>query len=446
MWSKQRGVIESVRDNRRTAIKSGHGVGKTLTAAVTTLWFVSCFPDSRVITTAPTEAQIKGQLWHEIGALWRSSSFPLTPDKPLKMRLDFEDGRYAMGAVADPYSAVSFQGHHAENILTIFDEASGMDERIFEASEGYMTSAGAKQLLIGNPTEPAGSFYDAFSRKRDTYSTHTISVLDSPAFTGEKVPEHVLARLPSRQFVEDAKKMWGEDSPLYQVRVLGQFPSTADDTVISLADTERAQAKRINPGAPTVVSCDVARFGRDETTIAVRRGNSVRIVDHYIGKDTVHTTGRIIQVAAEHPGCKIVVDDDGVGGGVTDQVNGSLLSAHGAGWGIKNVRAKVVPFHGGGRPLDKDGYPNARSEMWFSFSERLRDGEIDLDPDPQLAADLTSPKYKLDSRGRRVVEPKADTKKRLGRSPDRADAVLMAYWEGQPGPPQVLGRDQNPWR
>jgi hypothetical protein len=427
LWSKQREVIESVRDHRRTAVRSGHGVGKTFIAAVTLLWFLYSHPNSRVITTATTWSQVQDLLWHEVNDLHRSSRISLGGEA-LQTRLKLPDGRFAVGLSSAPERKESFQGHHAENLLLIFDEASGIPRPIFEAGEGYMTSAGAKQLLIGNPTQPTGDFFDAFHSGRASYATHTISVLDSPAFTGEQVPEDVLARLPSEEFVAEAEARWGVESPLFQVRVLGQFPASSDDTVMSLMDVEEAQARTILPTPPFVVSCDVARFGSDETVIAVRKGNQVRIVERYVGQSTTHTTGAIIRVAQTVPGAKIVVDDDGLGGGVTDQ--------------LEERGIRVTPFRAGGTPIERESYPNARSEMWFSLSERLR--ELDLDPDDQLAADLTAPRYKLDSQGRRVVEKKEETKKRLGRSPDRADAVLMAFWEGQPKPPATT--HQHPWR
>lgn len=427
LWSRQRQVIESVRDNRRTAVRSGHGVGKTHIAAVTLLWFLFCHRDSRVITTATTWSQVRDLLWREVNALYAKARVE-TGGHIFQTRLELPGGRFGVGLSAAPENKETFQGHHAENLLLIFDEASGIPRPIFEAGEGYMTSAGAKQLLIGNPTQPAGDFFDAFHSGRASYATHTISVLDSPAFTGEEVPEDVLVRLPSQEFVTEAEDRWGVESPMFQVRVLGQFPSESDDTVMSLTAVEDAQARSVAQTLPFVVSCDVARFGSDETVIAVRKGNHVRIVERYHGQDTMQTAGAIIRVVQQNPGAKIVVDDDGLGGGVTDR--------------LKELGHRVTPFRAAAAPIDKQGYPNARSEMWFSLSERLP--ELDLDPDDQLAADLTAPKYKLDSQGRRVVEKKEETKKRLGRSPDRADAVLMAFWEGQPAPPSET--QHHAWR
>jgi hypothetical protein len=218
---------------------------------------------------------------------------------------------------------------------------------------------------------------------------------------------------------------------MYQVRVLGNFPKQGVNTVISLHEVEMAQrrdlakdVKRLIPAQPedAVVVCDVARFGDDETVIGTRFGPRVRIVESYNGRDLMQTVGHILtawRALRDESKCepRIVVDDDGLGGGVVDRIR-ELAGQPG------NPRYEVTRFQGGAQAIESDEYPNARSEAWFRMAGRL--SELDLDSDEQLAADLTSPTYKLDSNGRRVVEPKAETKKRLGRSPDRGDMALMA--------------------
>lgn len=413
LWSKQREILEAIRDHRQVAVRSCHGVSKTHTAAIAVLWFLLSWPRSRVITTATTWRQVEKLLWHEIQQQYRGARFPLG-GRLLQTELKLDDGRYAIGLSSKPEEAEAFAGHHAPKLLQVFDEASGVHPLIYEAAEGHMTSAGAKRLLIGNPTRTAGEFYDAFHRNRASYRQIHIGYRDAPAFSGEEVPQDLADALLSRQWVEDKKRKWGERSPLYVVRVLGDFPAQSDETVIALGSIEDAQARELvaSPRRDRIViSCDVARFGSDETVIAARIGNRIRIRDAYVGKPTTHTAGRVAAIAREYPepAVRIVIDDDGVGGGVTD-----ILREQGF---------EVTAFNGGGTPLQGDDYPNRRSELWFVGAEAMP--ELDLDEDDQLAADLTAPEYSFDSRGRRVVEPKAVTKKRLGRSPDRGDAVLL---------------------
>ena len=283
-------------------------------------------------------------------------------------------------------------------------------------------------LLIGNPTQTAGTFYKAFHSDRDLYNTIHISAFDTPNITGEDVPDAARKALVSPDWIEQRKKQWGEGSPLYDVRVLGNFPSESEDQVIGLQAVEDAKARERTPAGPVVISCDVARYGSDETVIAVRRGDHVRIHKTYTSRSLMETAGHIVEAARQYngPGMRVVVDDVGLGGGVTDR--------------LKEMGVPVEGFNGGSAANEPRLYPNRRSEAWFAFSEQI--GSVDLDPDEQLCADLVSPKYALDSAGRRVVEPKDRTKKRLGRSPDRADAVLMAY---APAPRMGASFDIDIW-
>ena len=419
-WSKQREILTSVRDNRRTAVKACHGPGKTYTAAAVVHWFLR-LPNSRVVTTAPTWDQVKNLLWHEIRGHYENARIPLG-GRLLQTEYQLDDGRYAIGLAVREERPEAFQGHHAENLLVVYDEASGVPPSIFEAGEGYMTTPGARMLAIGNPTRTSGEFYDAFHSKRASYSTITISAFDLPWNTGEEVPAEVAASLTSEEWVEE-RRSW-EGTALWDVKVLGEFPRTTDDAVVALADVEEAQAREVEVADDDErrLAVDVARFGSDETVFAFREGNRVRIVKHYVGRDTMETAGWAARLRADLGADRIVVDDSGLGGGVTDR--------------LRELGEPVIAFTAAEKALDSEAYPNRRSESWFTLAERLPD--LDLDPDPQLAADMTAPRWKMDSRGRRVVEKKEDTKKRIGRSPDRADAVLLTLLGGIVEPELLL--------
>lgn len=418
LWSGQRNIARSVRDHRQTAVRSCHGPGKTFIAAAISLWFLYVWPDSRVVTTATKWSQVKNLLWHEINGL--HSRAPIAQGLGgtcLQTQLYLPDGRYALGLSTRPGQEESFQGHHAPHILLLYDEASGIPEPVYEAGEGYMTTEGARKLMIGNPTRAEGEFYKAFHSERHQYACHHISAFDTPAFTGEAVSEQMLARLVSERWVEERRRRW-EGTALWDVKVLGDFSKHADDTVISLGLVEEAQDRDIPPSPPdreAVVACDVARFGSDDTVISTLEGQKVEIREVYHGRDTMETAGRVKRIYDElraGPGqARVVVDDTGVGGGVTDR--------------LRELGVKVTAFNGAEEPLEPANYPNARSESWFRGAEVLE--RVSIPEDEQLAADLLAPRYKVDSQGRRVVEPKEETKKRLGRSPDHADSVLLLF-------------------
>ena len=419
-WSKQREILESVRDHSRTTVRSCHGVGKTAVAARIVLWFLAAHKDSRVITTAPTWSQVEQLLWREIRsavATARERDAGVVFPSPQVAKLELGERWFAIGLSTN--EPERFQGHHADHLLLVVDEASGVDERIYQAAEGFLTAEGAKVLLIGNPTRPGGQFHRSFTTERARWHQVHIGVFDSPNYTQEAVPDAVARAMPRAAWADEVQKAWGEESVMYQVRVNGNFPDTGEDTVISLGAVEDAQRRElaVDAGDSAVIGCDVARFGDDETVIAERIGQQIRIVETFRGKPTTHTSGRVAHFAGQHEKVKIVVDDPGVGGGVTDQLRAMGLSVH--------------AFKGGDAANRPKRFPNRRSEQWFEAAAQMED--IDLDSDEQLAADLTAPRYSYDLKLRQVVEKKEETKKRLGRSPDRADAVLLTLSAGGPG-------------
>lgn len=230
-WSKQREIFEAIRDHDRVAVRSAHGVGKTATAARIVLLFLLSHPGARVITTAPTWTQVELLLWKEIRSAWRrvygaridlggvqTSIEVQCQTTKLELREDW----FAIGLSTD--TPERFQGHHAKDLLLVVDEASGVDEEIFSAAQGFLTAEGAKVLLIGNPTRLSGTFYQACQPGSRWEKIH-VSALDTPAFTGESVPADVMRALPSRKWVDDMAHEHGEDSPTYLVRVLGEFAS-----------------------------------------------------------------------------------------------------------------------------------------------------------------------------------------------------------------------------
>jgi len=279
-----------------------------------------------------------------------------------------------------------------------------------------LTTANARELLIGNPSSTSGRFYDAFHSKRHLYNCIHISAFMTPNLTDGKI---VRPYLITPGWVEEKRDEWGEDSPLYQIKVLGEFPAGTMDTVIALAWLEAASQRSLEPGAGAPeVGCDVARFGDDMTSLAVRHGPVLLHLESHSKRDTMWTTGRCIELRREWEAGSIKVDDIGVGGGVTDR--------------LKEQKEPVVGINASGKPSDPERYPNLRSELWFMMAERAREGRLDTSMIPQsqrslLESQLTGPKYKIDSHGRRVVEPRKDIKKRLGRSPDDADAVILAF-------------------
>ena len=428
LWSIQSEILKSVRDNPRTAVRSCHGIGKTFTAAMCILWFLYTHEKSIVLSTAPTWRQVEKLIWKEIRSAYRDAVIPLggslAPKTP-ELHLVFNEW-YAAGLSTNEPDR--FQGFHEEHILCVVDEAAGVNISIFEAVEGILTSTGARLLLIGNPTSIGTPFYDAFMKPG--FSTFHISAFDTPNFTHSGITQEDIAnntwksklkevpfpKLITPQWVSDRYKSWGEQSAPYQVRVMGNFPRQGEDTLIPLVWIELAMERWEDTpeGSYRKLGVDVAAYGSDKTVIAELRGAKVMPLNVYSQKNTRETAGLVINQARESEIRNISVDEIGIGRGVVDSLEEE---------GFENVGVNVAE-----KSRDTERFHNLRAELWWSLREQL---DPDKDPialprDDELLSELASVKYKVDSRGAIQIESKDDMRKRLGHSPDRADAVVLA--------------------
>lgn len=407
-WDKQCEIMYSVRDNFRTTVRSCNGAGKTFTAASTVAWFLTSHPQSIVISTAPTSRQVRELLWQEINNIAKNSKFPLGGD-PTLVQWTLGPKWFALGLSTD--DANRFQGFHAEHILGVIDEAAGVDAPIWEAMDAILTSHGARLLTIGNPTEPSGRFFDSFSSP--LYNKIHISAFDTPNFKSKKI---LYPALITPKWVDERRMEWGEDSPAYSARVLGEFPLLGDDTMIPLGWVLRAKER------PTTslledkcyMAIDVARFGSDDSVIAVRRGHSLVRKDVYHGVD-VHKLSKLAQLTAEEECPEWVrVDAVGIGAGVADNLRA---------WGVN-----AIDYIAQGRAWEPDKFVNKRTESWYNVRERFRKDTINLPVgDDVLIGQLTSVKYDFDAQGRYRLEAKERLKDRGLSSPDQADAIVMLF-------------------
>lgn len=446
-WNKQVEILQSVRDHPRTAVRSCHGIGKTFNSALAVLWFLYAHVRSIVLTTAPTWRQVEKLIWKEIRAAYSEARCPLGGTlMPKSPELQLVHNRwYAAGISTNDGNR--FQGEHEEHILVVVDEAAGVGENIFEAIEGVLTTQGARLLLLGNPTAIGGTFYSAF--RSPMFNTIAVSAFDTPNFTTFGITEADIAsgeweakigdtplpypKLITPSWVHGRYVDWGPESIPYEARVRGNFPVQGDDTLIPLVWIELAMERwhDMPAGQPVEIGVDVARFGSDKTVLALRRGARVDPLRVHAQKRTTETTGLVIQLAREENTNSIRVDDIGVGGGVTDTLEER---------GFRNVGVDVSTS-----AIDSERFYNLRSELWWDLRERLdpdtarNPDPIGLPPDNDLMGELAAVKYKINSRGQIQIEAKEEMKKRLGRSPDRADAVVLAFAPGKPETKIVTG-------
>lgn len=423
MWSKQVDIMTSVRANRKTAVKSCHGVGKSHIASRVCSWWLDTNPtgDAFVVTTAPTFPQVKAILWRYIGQAHRKGE--------LRGRVNLTewyigDELVGFGRKPSDYDEDGFQGIHAPKVLVVIDEACGVPFNIWVAVDSLVTNDNCRVLAIGNPDNPESHFADV-CEPNSGWNVITISAFDSPNFTDEVVSQRLADDLVGQSWVEDAERSWGKESPLYVSKVLGQFPKDASDGVIPGSKVALARAQDAPEPEPDEfvqlgVDCGA---GGDQSVIRERRGSVAGRVWRSRHDDPMLLVSEILRAVHESGARKVAIDSIGIGWGVMGSLREKLSEL---GLGVE-----VVGINVGESPTTveaKKRYYNLRAQLWWEARESISDGKWNLAAiDDQTAADLTAPKYTLDTKGKIVIESKDDMRKRLGRSPDDGDAILLAY-------------------
>ncbi|MFH9073436.1 hypothetical protein [Streptomyces alboflavus] len=428
VWSKQREIMLSVRDHRRTAVRSCHGAGKSHTASLVASWWLDTHPpgEAFVVTSAPTFAQVRAILWRYIRRTHRRGKLA---GRVNQTEWHIDDELVAFGRKPADHDESAFQGIHARYVLVILDEACGIPEQLWVAADALTTNADCRILAIGNPDSPSSHFRKVCV-PGSGWHVIGISAFDTPNLTGEDVPEPVAQALVGREWVEEKAAEWGEDNPLYRSKVLGEFSEDAPNRVVRASDIA---ACRIDPETklkaedlePVELGVDVGGGG-DETVIRERRGRRA-------GREWRAHTDRpekiaplVLQAIMESGAGAVKVDSIGVGFGVIGELRN--LASQG------KHRARVVAVNVSEKASKPDKFKNLRAEIWWEvgrgLSERKGWDLSVMENGDTTVAQMLAPLWDVDAQGRIQVEPKDEIKKRLGRSPDNADALLLAFYNG----------------
>jgi hypothetical protein len=393
---------------RRVSVRSGHGVGKSTAVALAAVWHVLMRVPSKTVVTAPTSSQLFDACFAEMKNVAKRLKPPF--DNLLELKSDrielksHPESTFISCRTSRAEQPEALAGVHSPSVLLIADEASGIPSSVFEAASGSMSGHSATTILTGNPTRNTGFFYDTHNRLREDWYTMHVSCVDSPRV--------------SEDFVEDMKRRYGEDSPAYHVRVLGNFPPSEEDTVIPVSLIEHAMANDIKVHEDTIAiwGLDVARQGGDASVLAKRQGPVIHPLTVWRNLDLMQLTGAVKAEYDAMPPSKrpaeIIVDSNGFGAGVLDRLRELGLPARGL-----NVSE---------RAMAKDTYLNLRAEIWFKMKMYLEGMDVSLPRDDALYAELAAPRYHFTSAGKLQVESKDSMKKRGVASPDRADAVALS--------------------
>lgn len=425
LWSKQREIAEALRDHRRVAVHSAHQTGKSWLAGRLVAWWLDSHPagEAFVVTTAPTGPQVRAILWQEIRRAHAKGH--------LSGRLNLTEWwlngeLVAFGRKPSDYDPSAFQGIHARYVLVILDEACGIPQSLFLAANSLAANEYGRILAIGNPDDP-NSHFASVCAPGSGWHVIGVDAFETPNFTGEAIPAGLREMLISPVYVEEMKRDVGEDSPVYASKVRGRFPEDTTNGVVPLSWIRACQRldRDYAPDdlLPVELGVDVGAGG-DETVIRERRGLKAGRNWRYHTPDSAEAVGYIVQAIKETGATRVKVDVIGVGWGVVGALK-EKRSMHGA--EVEGVNVAEASN-------DPKRFPKLRDQLWWEIGREFsRQQTWDLAGlDETTVAQLIAPTWKPDSAGRYQIEPKAETRKRLRRSPDDADALLLAFARPQP--------------
>lgn len=410
LWAKERELLHSVKNHRKTTVRSNNSSGKTYTIARIALWFLYAFPPAVVINTAPTHRQVENQYWREFRKAYKSAKINFG-GKLLKTQFNLAEDWYAIGFSVGNNgedAMEKFQGWHGQNVLIIVDEASGVSKPIFEAIQGALAAGGTVRLVyIGNPTRNTGDFADSF--KDPSFNKIHISAYDIPNVIEKKV---IIQGLATWDWVEDMIRKYGNDSDVVRVRVRGEFPKHEADTLISVdAVAQCINAERERYGEEEVIGLDPARYGGDRACFVYRKGNYAEVLEKIESSSLMVLAGKSKVWLKRYPKARLRIDVIGVGAGVYDRLKEQ-----------PDVANRVEGVNVAKPPTDTEGFVNLRAEAWADTKEWLRDAVLEEDEDWYQ---LAQPKMKIQSSGKLLLESKEDMRKRSVKSPDVADALVL---------------------
>ena len=416
----QRNQVIDLPEMFRMSVASGRGIVKSALVAWLILWMLSTRLGATIIVTANTEQQLRSRTWAELGK-WMTLSInshwfmkTATTIKPapwfqeaLERDLKIDTGYYyAQAQLWSEENPDAFAGIHSSyGVCLIMDEASGIPAPIYSVSEGFFTEPTRDRywFTFSNPRRNTGPFYDSFHSKKSFWKTLQI---DSRTVEGT-----------DQQLFQKMIEQYGEDSTVSRVEVMGEFPSSEDDTVIPMGLIRAAIDRDVSltASAPVIWGLDVARFGGDNSALCVRQGNTVFEITSFSSMDLMQLCGviknRYDEATVLDRPQEILVDVIGIGAGVVDRLREQNLPVRGI-----NVSESSSA---------KKNYLNLRAELWFAIKDWLAQRDCRLPIDDELASELAAPLYKYTSTGKIKIESKDEMRKRGIKSPDKADALAL---------------------
>jgi len=407
--------LKEKRGPLRLSVGSGHGVGKGAMAAWLIKWFMDTRPHPQIPVTANTKVQLETKTWREL-AKWHNLAVTKHWCEWTATKYYNKDHPATWFASAIPWSrerSEAFAGTHEKHVMFIFDEASAIDDIIWEVSEGGMTEVDgtAIHIALGNRTKNTGKFSNCF--KSDRWKSYEVDSRDSKKTNKDEIEEWI--------------KEYGIDSDFVRVRVLGKEPRSGMVQLIGEDLVDPALGKELDEQvyihAPKILGVDVARFGDDKSVIARRQGLNANFpLMRFVGVDTMRLASLVAKEIESWEPDATFVDVVGIGAGVVDR--------------LRQLGYNIIEVNAGNIAIDKKKFHDKRAEMWCGVKKFLEDGGS-LPNDYELKKELIGPEFQYDNKERIQLERKKDMKSRGLPSPDAGDAISMLFADSVVSMPNI---------
>jgi hypothetical protein len=458
---QQQQILSAVQLNDRVSVRSGTARGKDYTAAVASLCFFTLNYPSKVICTAPTGRQAIDIMMGEISTIYRNSRIPLG-GRLLQDRIrhDNHENWYLEAFKGVDKNLEAWSGFHSHNVMCVMTEATGMDEIIFETVEGILQN-NSRFLIVFNPNRLSGEAYR--STRSSRYYKIVLNDLDAPnvlsylsykrgeitekqyrkmfipgqvdgEWIQDKITEAGWCREISKEEVRQEhydfewKGKYYRPGNLFRIKVLGQFPEEDEATLVPMPWIEAAVERykdwvKINkaPLGNKKIGSDIAGEGRDSSIHLERYDNLVWRIHEFGQQKHMEAVGYILSIRKK--GDWVMVDTIGEGAGVYSRLEEKKIP-------------NIISFknsYSAHNLHDKTGqlrFANLRAFTFWAIRDWLNPqfhSEAMLPSDSNLIQELNEIRYEYRSDGTIAIEAKDDIKVRLGRSPDRADALAMTF-------------------
>lgn len=430
LWSIQAQIAQSVNDNKKTVVKSCHDSGKTFLAAVLVCWWIDTHPpeQTRVISTAPTDNQVKKLLWEYIRKMHRNYNLDGSVSEAAEWKSDDRDV-LGLGRKPSNDNIHAMNGHHAKYLLFVIDEACGVPQTLWTAAEAVTTNPDNRILAIGNPDDAATEFGRIFLQDDPAWAKFTIDAFSTPNFTDEwkTMDPEVCRTLLDPEWVEEKRVSWGDTSSRWMAKVTAQFPLVSTDTLFSVHLLMQAVDRTILPSGDVRpdLGLDVSRYGSDKTVLVSNTGGVVEVLEVWDKTDLLTTAKKAFNWAMQVGARSIRVDGTGVGSGVVDFLQEMVRE--------RQPRFVVFEMIGAAKSPDNKRWHNARAYWHDHLRSLMATDQISLPDNSKPASDgrvlyeeMEGIRYKSDKVGAMLIESKEDIKARNGKSPDYSDAVVYA--------------------